>query len=401
MKDAAHNSGRWKIIAAVAVILAALLFIPSARFDWLNIFAGAAVLYLAACIGRAWSISSASGPERKLWSVAGRSVVIIILLLASGEFFARAASLHRSLVYESHGDLLFTPTPNQEYIEKISMTQSRTDQYGLRAGVSPAGRTVILCLGDSITYGYGVDDQDTYPMQLQHALDQYEPGKYAVLNGGVDAYPIWLMHERFVYLWNRGIQPALVIVGYSMNEGWLGQLRTAGAATKAQFKRRVKLKNFLRHFALYNLVVENWARSYYDRIKGLLVPGTHSLTLGPEDLDAGYERALDALLTDLRTKSVPVVFVLFCSFDHHTKIYDANGPFQKRFAAFAEEHSIPLFSSVDALRAGLPASRPLSGYFIDDCHMNSRGTDKFGHQLALFLETGKFFRHDNVVAATR
>ncbi len=400
MKEAAHNSERWKIIAAVAIILMALVLIPSARFDWFNLFAAAATLYLASRIGRAWSISGSSGLGGSLWSVVGRSVVIIVMILTSCEFLLRTASLHRALVYESHGDLLFTPAPDQEYIEKISLSRSHTDQYGLRSGVSPAGRRVILCLGDSITYGYGVDDNDTYPMGLQLALDQQQPGKYAVLNGGVNAYPIWLMHQKFFYLWNRGIRPSLVIIGYSMNEPWLGRLRTADATTKAQFKRRVKLKNYVRRLALYNLVVENWARDYYDRIKGRLVPGTHSLSLKPGDGDDGYERELDAFITDLRDRHVTVALVLFCSFDGHTRTYDAEGPFQKRFAAFAEKHDIPLFRSADALREGLPPSSDLSGYFIDNCHMNPRGTDKFGRELALFLETRNLLEQRNVTTAT-
>jgi lysophospholipase L1-like esterase len=401
MKDAIHHSGHWKLIAAAAIILAALLLIPSARFDWFNLFAAAAALYLASRIGRAWNISSCSGLGRSVWSGLGRSVVIIAIILASGEFLLRTASLHRSLIYESHGDLLFTPAPNQEYVEKISLSRSHTDQYGLRSGVLPAGRKVILCLGDSITYGYGVTDENTYPTRLQFVLDQNEPGKYAVLNGGVDAYPIWLMHEKFLYLWNRGIRPDLVIVGYSMNEGLLTQLQTVDAATKAQFEQRVKWKNYVRQVALYNVVVENWARHYYDRVKDRMIPGTHSMSLKRTDIEATYERELDLFTADLRKRHVPVIFVLFCSFDGRTHNYDAEGPFQKIFAEFAEKQNVPLFSSESVLREGLAPSADLKGYFIDACHMNASGTDKFGRKLALFLESRKFVDQANVTTATR
>jgi lysophospholipase L1-like esterase len=401
MKDAAHNAGRWKIAAAVAVILAALLLIPSIRFDRLNVFAAAATLYLTFRLGRAWSVPNPSGSAPSLWLIAGRSMVIIVMMLASGEFLLRTASLHRSLVYESPGDLLFTPIPNQEYMEKISLTPSHIDQYGLRAGVSPAGRKIILCLGDSITYGYGVNDENTYPMRLQVALDKKDPGKFAVLNGGVDAYPIWFMHQKFLYLWNRGIRPDLVIVGYSMNEGWLGQLATADSATKAQFKERVRWKNYVRKLALYNVVVENWARSYYDRVKGLMVPGTHSMTLKPQDIAASYEGELNGFAADLRSRHIPVIFVLFCSFDGHSHKYDADGPLQKLFAEFAEKRNIPLFSNESAFLDGLPATADLKPYFVDACHMNARGTDKFGRKLAFFIESRKLIDRANVTAATR
>ena len=399
MKEA-ESSGAWKIIAAIGTILAALFLIPSPRFDWFNVFAAAAALYLASRIGRAWSIPAA-GLGRRIGSGAARSLVTLTLILGSGEFLLRTVSLHRSLIYESHGNLLFTPAANQDFVEKISLSQSHTDRYGLRSGVSPVGRKVILCLGDSITYGYGVADQDTYPTRLQLLLDRNDPGHYAVLNAGVDAYPLWMILEKFLYTWEQGIRPDLVIVGYSMNEGWPTQLQTADSATKAKFEERVRWKNYVRRLALYNLIVENWARNYYDRVKERMIPGTHSMSLDRKDIERSYQRQLDQLTTDLRSRQIPVVFVLFCSFDGHTHDYDAEGPFQKLFAEFAETHNIPLFSSESALRDGLGPKADLKQYFIDACHMNPKGTNKFGRQLALFLERQRLLDQRNVTTASR
>jgi len=63
------------------------------------------------------------------------------------------------------------------------------------------------------------------------------------------------MHEKFLYLWNQGIRPELVIVGYSHNEGLLPEeVLRGGEDLKGSFERRVKLKNFLRSYALNNLL---------------------------------------------------------------------------------------------------------------------------------------------------
>src|SRR5262249_22814795 len=150
-------------------------------------------------------------------------------------------------LYERQGDLLYTPIPNQDYLEKISLTESRINEYGLRgSAVDPAGKEIILCVGDSVTYGYGVDDKNTYPAQLQDALDQKFPGRFLVLNGGVDGYPTPFMREKFLYLWNHGIHPALVVVGYSFNEGGMGRFAYVDEKTKSQFAARVRMKNRLR-----------------------------------------------------------------------------------------------------------------------------------------------------------
>src|SRR4029077_3379621 len=147
--------------------------------------------------------------------------LLLPVLLLAAEFGLRCVSYNRSLLYERQGDLLYTPIPNQEYVEKISLTPSRINNVGLRGdSFDPhSGKAVILCLGDSVTYGYGVDDGHTYPAELQRALDQDFPGHFTVLNGGVDGYPIPFIRQKFLYLWDRGIHPDVVIVGYSFNEG--------------------------------------------------------------------------------------------------------------------------------------------------------------------------------------
>jgi lysophospholipase L1-like esterase len=261
------------------------------------------------------------------------------------------------------------------------------NSYGLRGGpidTSP-GKETILCLGDSITYGYGVDDAHSYPALLQAALDREFPGSSSVLNGGVDAYPLSFEDKKFLYLWNRGLRPNVVIVGYSMNEGRLAHLVDSSEEIKREFARRVWLKNHVRSFALYNLVVENLARNYYDKMKGKLVPGTNFAVLSREELDKRYDGYLERILSDLQSRNVKPVFLLFCSFNGQTGRYDTEGPFEKRFVDFAEKTGIPLLRSDEILREGEPENVSLVKYFIDGAHMNELGTQKVAAKLAEFL----------------
>jgi hypothetical protein len=215
--------------------------IPSIQFDWLNIVPLFAAIYVGyspvalekTCghlyyVRRCLSQDSSSSKPRLsfLFSPWIRSWLLLVVAAAALEFGLRCVSYHRSLVYERQGNLLFTPVPNQVYVEKISLTRSRINGLGLRGRPvdTSSGKEVILCLGDSITYGYGVDDAHTYPGLLQLALESRFPRRYTVLNGGVDAYPMAFEDQKFLYLWNRGLHPNVAIVGYSMNEGSLGHL---------------------------------------------------------------------------------------------------------------------------------------------------------------------------------
>jgi len=61
-----------------------------------------------------------------------------------------------------------------------------------------ADRVKVACIGDSITYGYGLADREheAYPAQLQKLLDEKEPGKYEVRNFGNSGRGIYLDSMR-------------------------------------------------------------------------------------------------------------------------------------------------------------------------------------------------------------
>jgi lysophospholipase L1-like esterase len=391
-----------------SLLIVSLLFIclnryliPSIQFDWLNIIPLFAAIYIGyslvaldkACgclhyVRRCLSQDSSSSKPRLsfLFSPWIRSCLVLIVAAGALEFGLRCLSYHRSLVYERQGNLLFTPVPNQVYVEKISLTPSRINAFGLRGGPvdTSSGKEVILCLGDSITYGYAVDEAHTYPALLQLALESRFPRRYTVLNGGVNGYPMAIEDQKFLHLWNRGLHPNVAIVGYSMNES-LGHLVDSNQEIKRQFARRVWVKNHLRSFALYNLVVENWARRYYSRMRHRLIPGTNFEVLSKEER---YEMHLQRILSDLRSHDVKPVFMLFCTLNEQTQQYGTEGPLQRKFADFAQKNGIPLFRSDDILRRAEPENVDLAKYFIDDGHMNELGTQKLAAGLADLLNNG-------------
>ena len=386
------------ILSILAIVLSGV-YIPNIRYDWLNVLpllGSLYLLYAAIAFEKvcghipyvARSLSEVPGARKPFgwffFSPWFRSLFLLPLLVLALEFGLRCESYHRALLYERQGNLLFTPKPNQDYVEKISLTHSEVNDLGLRGGpVDLQGKNVILCLGDSVTYGFGVDDNQTYPAELQKALDRVAPGKYAVLNAGVDAYPIPFMREKFLYLWNRGVHPSTVIVGYSFNEGGLGHLVDSDDKTKDKFAAAVRFKNRLRSIALYNLIVERWARSSYNKMKKLMVPGTNFKTLSQDDVNVRYEASMQRLVDELNARGVKPIFMLFAGYDARTGHFDVQGPFQVKFAEFAGKHGIPLLRS-DQLLAQTPGE-DIQKYFQDQCHMKETGTRIVGGDVARYL----------------
>jgi hypothetical protein len=87
---------------------------------------------------------------------------------------------------------------------------------GLRATHPPLApdakpRPELWILGCSLTHGWSLDDEDTYPWRVQAALPEFE-----VVNGGVSGYGT--LHQRLLFqqlLKQRG-KPAMVVVAYGL-----------------------------------------------------------------------------------------------------------------------------------------------------------------------------------------
>jgi lysophospholipase L1-like esterase len=96
-----------------------------------------------------------------------------------------------------------------------------TNDLGMRSPAvtlaKPAGVRRIQVLGDSTSFGWGVDQQQTYASVLQRLLDRTAAGRYQVLNLAVSGYNT--QDEVNLFL-QRGapMGPDLIVLGYSLND---------------------------------------------------------------------------------------------------------------------------------------------------------------------------------------
>lgn len=95
-----------------------------------------------------------------------------------------------------------------------------TDEHGLRnPPLAPEGaRTRILAIGDSTTFGLGVNNEDTWPAQLEKILNERAGAeRFEVLNAGMSGYSAF---QGLRYLDKHGLQfrPALVAACFGHND---------------------------------------------------------------------------------------------------------------------------------------------------------------------------------------
>ncbi len=159
----------------------------------------------------------------------------MILCIGAIEFTLRITGIiqvgpHPPLIYQesSNPKISYELIPNIERVAYRSTVQTNT--LGLRSEEVDPSRPLFVTLGDSITFGYGVENDETIAARLEQMLPQYQ-----FLNAGVPGYH--LGQETALYKEKiAALKPAGVILVFHPNDmntgtGWLdadGILRGEG-----------------------------------------------------------------------------------------------------------------------------------------------------------------------------
>jgi len=109
----------------------------------------------------------------------------------------------------------------------------------------------ILCLGDSITFGFNVDQDAPFPRQLEAVLRRQYPGRqFEVIDAGV---PGWSRAQglRFLELQGLALQPDLVIIAHGTNDQFYAARITDREHLDARRGGRRVLGRLLAHTNLY------------------------------------------------------------------------------------------------------------------------------------------------------
>jgi lysophospholipase L1-like esterase len=289
------------------------------------------------------------------------------------------------------------------------------NRLGLRdrelAVPKPAGTTRILGVGDSVTFGYGVRLEETYLKVLEARLNARAAGarRYEVVNAGVeecglDAYAHAV--ERLAPL----LGADLVLVGIVLNdvqrypEVGAPPARPAEPGPARRAHGRLLARSHLYHAGVLA------ARSLLSRWRVLDVADLYgsplrALTQHGEAIEGAWAsslRVLEGLVERTRARGVRLVLVVFpvevqldrAAIERYRARYGVELPEraldaepQRRLAAFAAAHDVPLVDVLPALRAAGGDGLYLRAGPIrfDPVHFSPRGHRVIGEALAARL----------------
>jgi lysophospholipase L1-like esterase len=167
------------------------------------------------------------------------------------------------------------------------------NSHGLRdkehSWEKPEGSKRLLGIGDSFTFGYRVDLDDTYLKQLEPRLNRYG-NKWEVINAGVTGYSMWQYLAYFNHYGYR-YEPDLVTIGVYFDDFYGDPLveKKKSHPRRHHSLKSIRLVNFSRNcfellqFRYRYLLGSQWLRSIEDRREYILNNAFHSLLSGKAD----------------------------------------------------------------------------------------------------------------------
>lgn len=322
------------------------------------------------------SPSARSGGRRALFAVATLVAVLLgteAALRLAGWPVTRVTQgpegfTHAQVYWAEPANQALVPHPHKETGGSFGVS---TDANGLRgplhAEQKPDGVYRILALGCSTTFGWGVEDDETYPARLETHLRAAGHPKVEVQNGGQPGYSSF----QGLWLWDRVLaryQPDLVLFGYIVQD--------SRRVAYSDLSQAVLQKNgdFLKQNLLYRLHL-------YTGLKGL-IDARRIETKDQGGRDAVYRVPPDAYVDNLRafkarTDAAGADLALF-GFPLEREGY--TGEHRRILHAAADVLKVPVYDPQPEMERAT-ASETL--YFPQDRgHANAAGLDWIARDLA-------------------
>jgi lysophospholipase L1-like esterase len=232
----------------------------------------------------------------------------------------------------------------------------------------PAGQRYLLVFGDSITFGYGVSDSDTYPAQLDALL---RGRGVRVLNAGVTGFS---SHQVRNYLPSVAQAAQADLAAFCIGWNDVSQRAISDREYERGLRRVMTFEGVADHVYTYRLFQSLFSRGLRARMK--------ADTKGPRVSEAEYADNLRALASYCRAGRIRPVFVMPPSRKQATG-EARRFPYRATLVAVASAEDVPL---VEVPSLGPDSeSQDTSAFFLDSLHLTPAGHARFAAELARLL----------------
>lgn len=279
-----------------------------------------------------------------------------------------------------------------------------------------AGRKKILALGDSITFGLFVKDEDSYPHRLQKLLSSIEKDT-VVLNAGVGSSTI-ADHLYFLRTKGLALNPDLVVINFCDND--LKELQEWQEPLYERLKEKSALSLFERFklTAMMRIFREMDVRRKYirstkkikdARIREILFRESKDIddilyavraeynpvVEDPRSPDIKewwdrYFQQLDETTNLLRRRNIPYVIVIYPHI--YTVFEKGKGSYQEVLTAHLKEWRIPYIDLTRDFQRRKSDILKLYNNLPRDLHLSGEGNEILAQRVLEFYDARRYFK---------
>jgi hypothetical protein len=304
-------------------------------------------------------------------------VVTLGLCFVGFEVALRLAGYGNVEIYEADPVLYWKLKPRQNCYTKVDHKPVHINSHGTRgpefAVAKPRDTIRIVSLGDSKTFGWGLAESETYSGVLERLLQEKAgPGRrIEVINAGVNAYSYPQMQAYFKHV-ALTYSPDIVILGDA--NLWTQFSDANSPEFVKKFMMRVRLKNFLRRFAMYHYVVEVKLKEVYERQRTRFIPvdpkqDTLFREQQAKDPDAFFRKSIEELCRVAITNGVKPVLLYMPTLTSLKQSGETNNVCRAKLL-ISQALNVPFVDTTPVL-----ATKPEEWYLeADPVHFNVAGS---------------------------
>ena len=269
----------------------------------------------------------------------------------------------------------------------------------------------ILCIGESSTFGVGVNDHETYTARLPALLENHLPNKQIrSINAGVSAYSSF-QGRKYLELHGLQLQPDMVIIYHELNDylpssvrdqghNEVGILKTdqqlyesRGDSLRRSLISKSALVRFIRGWAARRKIDQFNQASFTNPLTtiglpDIGLPARIAKKVDGENTVLNYnESALGRRVSDEERLHNLHEFKRICQEQDILLVvmhpaYRSTVAHECALTRFCAEEGVLVFDAFPALHQGTPSG---DAVFHDSFHPNKKGHEKLAEGLATFL----------------
>jgi len=295
-------------------------------------------------------------------------LISTLLILFTAEVFIRL------LGYKKKYEL-----DEKEHLSWQYRTQKTHNSMGYRdfeySVVKPKGVFRIYVLGDSYTYGQGIEMTQTYPKVLERLLNKEYPGKhFEVINSSFLGFDTEREFER-LRKEGLGLSPDMVILGFCLND----PSHDSGITQWHEEEKKEKIKLLFDNKKLLRISNLYWflkIRIDWLLSKGIFIRTFLKLYDKESETWKNFQKSFNGICKLTREKDIPLLVVIFPYFYQLNKNY----PFLKAHSmvkSLCEENGIKVLDLFDFYKGISDKSLWVKASLPVNTHPNAKA-----HQIA-------------------